>query len=66
MRAHTMPHLLRLSFVLAILSSTGAAAQSPAPPPEQPMLSGGDSVRINVWRRPELSGDFVVAPDGSG
>jgi polysaccharide export outer membrane protein len=22
-------------------------------------------VRINVWRRPELSGDFVVAPDGS-
>jgi polysaccharide export outer membrane protein len=29
------------------------------------MLSGGDSVRITVWRRPELSGDFVVAPDGS-
>lgn len=65
MRAHTMPQLLRLSFVLAILSSTGAAAQSPALPPQQPMLSGGDSVRINVWRRPELSGDFVVAPDGA-
>jgi protein involved in polysaccharide export with SLBB domain len=29
------------------------------------VLSPGDSVRIVVWRSPELSGDFVVAPDGS-
>ena len=29
------------------------------------MLSPGDSVRIVVWQKPEYSGDFVVAPDGS-
>jgi polysaccharide export outer membrane protein len=28
-------------------------------------LSPGDSVRIVVWRKPEFSGDFIVAPDGS-
>ncbi|HUR95834.1 MAG TPA: polysaccharide biosynthesis/export family protein [Gemmatimonadales bacterium] len=29
------------------------------------MLTPGDSVRIVVWRKPEFSGDFVIAPDGS-
>ncbi len=29
------------------------------------MLSPGDSVRIVVWRKPEFSGDFVIAPDGT-
>src|ERR1700736_1850648 len=28
-------------------------------------LSPGDVVRIVVWRKPEFSGDFVVAPDSS-
>ena len=28
-------------------------------------LAPGDVVRINVWRRPELTGDFTVAADGS-
>ena len=28
-------------------------------------LSPGDSVRIVVWRKPEFSGDFVVAPNGT-
>ena len=28
-------------------------------------LSAGDSVRIQVWRHEELSGSYVVAPDGS-
>src|SRR5215204_2900642 len=60
-----MIHVLRLTFVLGILCSSAALAQSPAPPREQPTLSPGDSVRITVWRRPELSGDFVVAPDNS-
>jgi polysaccharide export outer membrane protein len=32
---------------------------------EQSVLTPGDSVRIVVWRKPEFSGDFVVAPDGS-
>ena len=28
-------------------------------------LNPGDVVRITVWRKPELSGDFVVARDGT-
>src|SRR5262245_22714288 len=32
---------------------------------EQAVLTPGDSVRVQVWRRPEFSGDFVIAPDGS-
>jgi polysaccharide export outer membrane protein len=31
----------------------------------QSVLSPGDSVRIVVWRRPDFSGDFVIAPNGS-
>jgi polysaccharide biosynthesis/export protein len=43
-------------------------AQEPAKGAErasQAVLTPGDSVRIQVWRRPEFSGDFVIAPDGS-
>lgn len=32
---------------------------------QQAVLTPGDSVRIQVWRKPEFSGDFVIAPDGS-
>ena len=28
------------------------------------MLRPGDAVRVTVWRKPEMSGEFVVAPDG--
>lgn len=28
-------------------------------------LNAGDQVRITVWRKPELSGDFSVAPNGT-
>jgi polysaccharide export outer membrane protein len=42
-----------------------AVAQSPAPTTEQVILAPGDSVRVVVWRKPEMSGDFIVAPDGT-
>lgn len=59
---------MRLLIPLAFLVWTGVvteglSGQSNAPP--SAVLSPGDSVRIVVWRSPELSGDFVVAPDGS-
>lgn len=41
------------------------AAQQPDAPGAQSVLTPGDSVRIVVWRKPEFSGDFVIAPDGS-
>ena len=60
---------------IALLMGAGFAAptfgQSPAPAFRQSpsddatLLRAGDVVRITVWRKPELSGEFVVAPDGS-
>lgn len=29
------------------------------------MLAPGDSVRVVVWRKPEMSGDFIIAPDNT-
>ena len=59
-------------FALLLLAlpalSTSAAAQSglsSSIPPSTAALAPGDIVRIAVWRRPEFSGDFVVAPDSS-
>lgn len=40
-------------------------AQSPTTTSEQVSISPGDSVRITVWRKPEMSGDFIVGPDGT-
>lgn len=53
---------LTLTALLGVPSLSAQAAPAPA---DQTMLSPGDSVRIVVWRKPEFSGDFVVAPDGS-
>jgi polysaccharide export outer membrane protein len=53
-----------LAFAGSVISST-VLAQSPAPATEQVTLAPGDSVRIVVWRKPEMSGDFIVGPDGT-
>ena len=51
--------------LLAVLAfPLPSVAQEPRPA-VQSVLSPGDSVRIVVWRRPDFSGDFVVAPNGS-
>src|SRR4051812_15189440 len=49
----------------ASLLSGAVMAQSPTPNTEPVILAPGDSVRVVVWRKPEMSGDFIVAPDGS-
>jgi polysaccharide export outer membrane protein len=53
-----------LAFAMLVLTLP-AAAQQPAGTKAQAVLTPGDSVRIEVWRKPEFSGDFVVAPDGT-
>jgi len=63
-----MRKLLLQSLLFALtapVSFTSMVAQSPAPSAEQVTLAPGDSVRIVVWRKPEMSGDFIVAPDGT-
>src|SRR5438477_5023521 len=64
--SRTMRYLSLLSFALAtVLGVRNLSAQTTAPSADQVMLSPGDSVRIVVWRKPEFSGDYVVAPDGT-
>jgi polysaccharide export outer membrane protein len=56
--------LLSLAFV-ALLGAWPASAQGQSATGDPLTLAPGDSIRIQVWRKPELSGDFVVANDGS-
>jgi polysaccharide export outer membrane protein len=59
------PLMLWLVPIVTLVMPELVAAQTPAPAPrtEAVSLSPGDSVRITVWRKPEFSGDFIVAPD---
>jgi polysaccharide export outer membrane protein len=47
------------------VSSVALAQSPPSNTGEAVTLSPGDSVRIVVWRKPEMSGDFIVGPDGT-
>lgn len=60
-----LPRMSRhfLAFALAAVFAPGLlSAQEPAP---RPVLRPGDAVRITVWRKPEFTGEFELAPDGS-
>lgn len=54
--------LASVTLVTPILAQeqTGRSGSS-----EQAVLMPGDSVRVVVWRRPEFSGDYEIAPDGT-
>src|SRR5688572_4485310 len=50
-----------LTLPLGALAQTSAGARVP----RAGALNPGDVVRITVWRKPELSGEFVIAADGT-
>ena len=50
--------------VAALLIAPVAAAAAQAARSD-PVLRPGDMLRLSVWRHPELSGDFLVAPDST-
>jgi polysaccharide biosynthesis/export protein len=54
-----------LSAAIVVVAPPVAGAQQAPASSQAAVLSSGDSVRIVVWRKPELSGDFEIAPDGS-
>src|SRR6266568_5207404 len=55
-----------LALLLGPVASAAAQRSSPLPPPlSDPVLRPGDALRIDVWRHPEMSGEFVVAPDSA-
>lgn len=63
-----MMRTLLLLAVIFLCSASLAAeldAQGPAPATDPVTLAPGDSVRVVVWRKPEMSGDFIVGPDGT-
>lgn len=58
------PALILLAVTLAVLPHRAAGAQASHDPGDA-VLAPGDILRIAVWRRPEMSGEFVVAPDST-
>ena len=58
-----------LTFVcIFVAGMSGSALAQPTvalPTASQIVLRPGDALRITVWRKPELSGQFTVAIDGS-
>lgn len=59
-----------LRAVLALIVALAAAAtplvaQSSTGAEDEAVLSSGDVIRITVWRRPELSGEFPVTSSGA-
>ena len=51
-------------FLLAPAVSSELSGQSPTATADQVTLAPGDSIRVVVWRKPEMSGDFIVGADG--
>lgn len=49
----------------AVLACAPAARAQSSSADSTSMLAPGDMVRITVWRKDELSGEFAVGPDGS-
>jgi polysaccharide export outer membrane protein len=47
------------------LGTVGPVAAQPVTRPDTIVLQPGDGIRLSVWRRPELSGDFSIAGDGT-
>jgi polysaccharide export outer membrane protein len=50
---------------LALLAPHTALAQTTTVAAPAAMIRPGDVVRVTVWRKPELSGEFEVGADGS-
>jgi len=65
-----MPRISRLAVVVAVMfaASDLLAQSAPSGSISNAALTGlnpGDQIRIAVWRNPEFSGDFLVAPNGT-
>lgn len=60
-----MRALVLVAATRAFVAPGRLLAQSNGAGAEVPVLSPGDSVLITVWRKPELSGNFVVSADSS-
>ncbi|HET9727081.1 MAG TPA: SLBB domain-containing protein [Gemmatimonadales bacterium] len=60
-----IPASLAVLIASVTLVAPVVAQEKAARTSEQAVLLPGDSIRVVVWRKPEFSGDFEIAPDGS-
>ncbi len=60
-----IPRLLSSCLLVGGTFPAMLGAQAPDTSKQEAVLTPGDSVRIVVWRKPEFSGEFAVAADGS-
>lgn len=56
---------MRLKLLLAPLALLLSAAPARAQGADEAVLSPGDAIKITVWRKDELSGEFPLGPDGT-
>ena len=57
--------LVGLAIVQSVAWGQAVLDKNTAAPPAAVVLSPGDAIRITVWRKPELSGEFAIAGDGT-
>jgi polysaccharide export outer membrane protein len=66
MRTRIPEGLFSIAFLLAFVAGTHDLLMGQTPVGGTDAgLQPGDLVQVTVWARPELSGEFTVAPDGS-
>jgi polysaccharide export outer membrane protein len=51
--------------LLLLIPRLSVPAQGADPQSDRTVLTPGDLLRVTVWRQPEMSGEFVVGPDGN-
>jgi len=56
---------MALTSVMPSARASAQVARGAQASPTAAVLAPGDAIRIMVWRRPELSGDFTIAQDGT-
>jgi polysaccharide export outer membrane protein len=62
---HWLRRVIQVGLFGGWLAGTSVMAQTSVVKEDATELSPGDPVRVKVWREPELSGDFVVTPEGT-
>jgi protein involved in polysaccharide export with SLBB domain len=56
---------MRLTFLILMIAVLPVGVWGQEPAPVSVTLAPGDMIRVQIWREPELSGEFLVEQDGS-
>lgn len=56
---------MRITFLILMIAGLPVGLWGQEPAPVSVTLAPGDMIRVQIWREPELSGEFLVDQDGS-